>query len=537
IIAQALDHLIWVAPGLRLLGRISVNRSWSSFRAFFPFSSPSIRRQMRMDGYGDGIKKASSQSVISDGGVHHEFQPGGCGWRLLGGLAAASSYGVKLVAFYRSGTGLGPASRIGRPKMWWLILHAMLWALWAEWNHRIFRRESCAEEAIVDFLCARVKAWAITLSNKAQVRRLHSLLTIKESAASIPRNLEAGRRLEFFTNSLFMQMPAAKPVREMLVFTPYYSETVLYSMDELQKKNEDGISTLFYLQKIFPDEWKNFLERIGKDENSPESELFENENDMLELRFWASYRGQTLARTGTIVLLGERERAHSSYFGMTDPEAVYSANDTTDTQGYELFPEARAQADLKFTYVVTCQIYGRQKEEQKPQAADIALLMQRNEALRVAFIHDVETVKDGKPHVVHYSKLVKADIHGKDKKWMVPQIYLNEERDVHISDELSKTLIQRTILTKHWTQIAPQQQKEKRAMIPHTTTLFSPKSHSLSNKRKKSISRPRFHLEYSIVPLGPRCLECGMEDKPPNYLVTHLVLPPVLEKRWFTPGK
>jgi len=36
------------------------------------------------------------------------------------------------------------------------------------------------------------------------------------------------------------------------VFTPYYSETVLYSVTELQKKNEDGISVLFYLQKIYP---------------------------------------------------------------------------------------------------------------------------------------------------------------------------------------------------------------------------------------------------------------------------------------------
>lgn len=36
------------------------------------------------------------------------------------------------------------------------------------------------------------------------------------------------------------------------VFTPYYSETVLYSLNELRKKNEDGISTLFYLQKIYP---------------------------------------------------------------------------------------------------------------------------------------------------------------------------------------------------------------------------------------------------------------------------------------------
>lgn len=39
----------------------------------------------------------------------------------------------------------------------------------------------------------------------------------------------------------------------------------------------------------------------------------------------------------------------------------------------------------------------------------------RNEALRVAYIDTVETVKDGKPHTEYYSKLVKADIHGKDK--------------------------------------------------------------------------------------------------------------------------
>lgn len=61
----------------------------------------------------------------------------------------------------------------------------------------------------------------------------------------------------------------------------------------------------------------------------------------------------------------------------SDLEASISNNDATDTRGFELSPQARAQADLKFTYVVTCQIYGKQKEEQKPQAADIALLMQR----------------------------------------------------------------------------------------------------------------------------------------------------------------
>ncbi|KAH7653612.1 callose synthase protein [Dioscorea alata] len=264
--------------------------------------------------------------------------------------------------------------------------------------------------------------WPTNPELKALIKRLHSLLTIKESAASIPRNLEARRRLEFFTNSLFMKMPATKPVSEMLsfsVFTPYYSEIVLYSDSELQKKNEDGISTLFYLQKIFPDEWQNFLSRIGRKEDARDSELFGNPSDMLELRFWASYRGQTLARTVRGMMYYRKALMLQSYLeriSLEDPEAAIADSALTDTQGFDLSPEARAQADLKFSYVVTCQIYGQQKEEQKPEAADIALLMQRNEALRVAFIHSVESMKDSINHTEYYSKLVKADIHGKDQE-------------------------------------------------------------------------------------------------------------------------
>lgn len=75
---------------------------------------------------------------------------------------------------------------------------------------------------------------------------------------------------------------------------------------------------------------------------------------------------------------------------LLDTEAGIAPTGTTDTQGFHLFPESRAQADLKFTYVVTCQIYGKQKEEQKPEAADIALLMQR----WYLFIFDLMNVKD-----------------------------------------------------------------------------------------------------------------------------------------------
>ncbi|CAK9160752.1 unnamed protein product, partial [Ilex paraguariensis] len=232
---------------------------------------------------------------------------------------------------------------------------------------------------------------------KEQVKRLHLFLTVKDSAANIPKNLEARRRLEFFSNSLFMDMPPARPVFEMMpfsVFTPYYSETVLYSSSELVAENEDGISIIFYLQKIFPDEWANLLERIGRPD-AGEVELQENPTDSLELRFWASYRGQTLART----------------------EDEYSQMNCLTTQGFELSHEARAQADLKFTYVVSCQIYGQQKQQKRPEAADIALLLQRNEALRVAFIHVEESgAADGKVAKQFYSKLVKADVHGKDQE-------------------------------------------------------------------------------------------------------------------------
>lgn len=36
------------------------------------------------------------------------------------------------------------------------------------------------------------------------------------------------------------------------VFTPYYEEDVMYDLEKLYKENEDGISILFYLQKIYP---------------------------------------------------------------------------------------------------------------------------------------------------------------------------------------------------------------------------------------------------------------------------------------------
>ena len=46
------------------------------------------------------------------------------------------------------------------------------------------------------------------------------------------------------------------------------------------------------------DEWKNFLERVDR---KTEEEVREDETLEDELRLWASYRGQTLTRTGILL--------------------------------------------------------------------------------------------------------------------------------------------------------------------------------------------------------------------------------------------
>jgi callose synthase len=79
-----------------------------------------------------------------------------------------------------------------------------------------------------------------------------------------PVSEEARRRLNFFINSLFMDMPSVPSTRwskEYTCMTPYYSEDVLLSKDDLLSKNSDGISTLLYLQTLYMKDWINFLER------------------------------------------------------------------------------------------------------------------------------------------------------------------------------------------------------------------------------------------------------------------------------------
>ncbi|KAL5549544.1 hypothetical protein UlMin_004775 [Ulmus minor] len=259
---------------------------------------------------------------------------------------------------------------------------------------------------------------------KEKIKRLQLLLTEKESAMDVPSNLEARRRISFFSNSLFMDMPPAPKVRNMLSFsvlTPYYNEDVTFSIDNLEKENEDGVSILFYLQKIFPDEWKNFLERVKcrEEELRTTAELEE------KLCLWASYRGQTLTKTVRGMMYYRKALELQAFLDMAKDEDLMQGYKTAESNSAEqgersIMVQCQAVADMKFTYVVSCQQYGIDKRSGEACAKDILKLMRTYPSLRIAYIDEVEeAVKDkyagsskdkSKKMVekVYYSALVKV---------------------------------------------------------------------------------------------------------------------------------
>jgi hypothetical protein len=159
-----------------------------------------------------------------------------------------------------------------------------------------------------------------------------------------PRSEEGQRRLRFFANSLFMEMPEAKPVRQMHSFsisTPYFNEIVLYSVKELTAQNDDCIKLLYYLQTINPFEWENFLERLTvKDMNEALKKYPE------EVQLWASYRGQTLARTVRGMMYNEEAIRFLYWLEIGENEPMHLVGCTCNR-----CQELDEMVALKFSYV------------------------------------------------------------------------------------------------------------------------------------------------------------------------------------------
>jgi callose synthase len=227
---------------------------------------------------------------------------------------------------------------------------------------------------------------------RAVLKKSHGLVACHPDDVE-PKSKEVRRRLTWFTNTLFMDMPFAPSIHDMFswtTLTPYYSEDVTYTRGDLEKRTDTlGVSTLLYLQTLFRSDWNNFLERLGiEDEEKIWSKKYIDET-----RKWASMRAQTLSRTVHGMMYYEKALRL-----LADMERI--DEDTTN----DLMGE-------KFGYVVSCQVYGNMKRNQDKKADDIDHLMFTYPHLRVAYIDNIRLNRAGSS--IYYSVLVKSNGKGK----------------------------------------------------------------------------------------------------------------------------
>mmetsp|Transcript_16518 Transcript_16518/g.23108 ORF Transcript_16518/g.23108 Transcript_16518/m.23108 type:complete len:2184 (+) Transcript_16518:275-6826(+) len=249
---------------------------------------------------------------------------------------------------------------------------------------------------------------------------LYTFLTVSNEFT--PKNSSARRRILFFCNSLFMDIPDAPPISQMhslTTLTPFYSEDVLYSKAYLQNKTKQGFSVLLYLQTVYPSEWENFCERMGIKTADASILDWATPELQMESRLWATRRGQTLFRTvdgmmmyeKAIKVLAELERIPqiASDLRNTMEGKPMDNHSSADAKGVPIRPDTDILSCLKYQYVVSCQVYGKQKEESDPKANDIEFLLHRFSNLRVAYIDNKkEEGKGGQTQSKYYSVLIKG---------------------------------------------------------------------------------------------------------------------------------
>lgn len=263
--------------------------------------------------------------------------------------------------------------------------------------------------------------------------KAHGLLVLRANQVELPAESEARRRTTFFVNSLFMDMPAAPAVphsREYTCVTPYYSEDVLLSRSDLERRNSEGTSTLLYLQTLHKREWTNFLERMGaelqerphlifssKHRPEPASSAGDSDNGTLtasstavgdgrqewweqqqtyetHTRIWASLRAQTLYRTVEGMMQSQDALRALRRLELASASASGGA-----------YADVEKLVRLKFNYVIACQVYGDMRTNNDAKAQDIELLLERHPNLRLAYIDKVRSPTG----LAFYSVLVKFD--------------------------------------------------------------------------------------------------------------------------------
>lgn len=262
-------------------------------------------------------------------------------------------------------------------------------------------------------------------------RRVYYLISMDHENGNLTV-AEAERRLIGFINSLYMDsMPkSVSPlnVPSLTVITPHYNEPVIYARESfLSAPNAHGVSPLVYLKTLHGLEWINLCERLGV---FNETEAWTATTDALdnpisgemEIRMWASCRGQTLGRTieGTMqnaraLRLLATLQIELEYFEIEKRRA-----NQKDTQGKdaidgivlrtveEIENDAARSAmwftGERFSYMIAVQRYAEHQEEDVARNADIDYLLLLHPLLSIAFYESSVSGYSGTRRLMTVSK-------------------------------------------------------------------------------------------------------------------------------------
>nr|CAB3473502.1 unnamed protein product [Digitaria exilis] len=188
-----------------------------------------------------------------------------------------------------------------------------------------------------------------------------------------------------------------------------------YDDNDPVKKNTQIANMLQDIMEMITHDIMKCGQGTLKDEG--QKKLFANLNlDILKHKAWREKVLQLFAFTLLVRgMMYYRKALEIQYLQDTQDPAKF-ARDRRTKSYQELQSDteiARAIADIKFTYVVSCQVYGMQKTSKNPKEKscyqNILDLMIRNTTLRVAYIDEVEApTGNGTTEKTYYSVLVKG---------------------------------------------------------------------------------------------------------------------------------
>lgn len=259
---------------------------------------------------------------------------------------------------------------------------------------------------------------------------------------------EAERRLCWFINSLYMeqvrylycntsslptyltnilshllvclflpsQLPRVDSVLRMpslTVVTPHYSEAVIYSRkDFLTVPNKHGITPMVYLKAMHSAEWNNFCQRMNVETEEEAWKATKNAREEavsgeMEVRLWASLRGQTLART----VRGMMQYARAiRMLAMLQLELEYSAAEDKKPPGETRLTQEKIEEDAalaalwftaeRFSYICSCQRFYEHGEEDIKRRSEIEYLLLTHPLLSVAYFETSPSLYTGKKRLM-----------------------------------------------------------------------------------------------------------------------------------------